>query len=109
MGIKLTDDQKVFADHAKEFVNINAVPDIDPATYESIIKTIVQQLKNMPVVIVFEPDFIEKTFNQRYQQYRWDNAILEDLVMTKGLQKLINQLPMAKIYLDVGSITYLME
>ena len=100
------EDQKVFSDHAKEFVNINAVPDIDPITYESIIKTIAQKLKNMPVVIVFEPDFIEKTFNQRYQQYRWDNGIIEDLVMKKGLQRLINQLPQAKIYLDVGSLTY---
>merc|ERR1712048_92852 len=109
MGIKLMDDQKVFSDHAKEFTNINAVPDIDPVKYESIIKTIAQKLKNMPVVIVFEPDFIEKTFNQRYQQYRWDNGIIEDVVMKKGLQKLINQLPLAKIYLDVGSLTYLME
>ena len=100
------DDQKSFSDHSMEFSNGNAVPTIDPDTYESVIKTIVQKLKNMPVVIVFEPDFLEKTFNQRYQQYRWDNAIIEDLVMGKGLQKLINSLPMAKVYLDVGSLSY---
>ena len=100
------DDQKSFSDHNKEFANINAVPTIDPITYESVIKTIVQKLKNMPAVIVFEPDFLEKTFNQRYQQYRWDNAIIEDLVIGKGLQKLINSLPMAKVYLDIGSLSY---
>lgn len=100
-GLKVQNQQLPFSD-------IESMEKVSIEKFDKIFSKVVNEIKSVPALIIIEPGFLQKTFHFQYQQYRWENALIESKVL-KRVQRLINSLSNAKIYMDIGSLEYISE